>query len=1244
MPATPRSRELARLAPVAGLLSLLVLASVAQPVAAQLEETRGIEYIDMTLEEGVLEPEPPGEARTRLQVSLRSSLGTDAQGEAYRPSSVQFTGSVEPTQGNTTSGWGIGFVPQSVSMQVGETRNVTVIVSATMGADPATVRAVINATALVKRRHDSFIRHSEITVIGRVQPRRFASLTLIEPPPTVGPRDVTTTRIRLSNSGFYPDQYNVAVEEAGDLTIATPGTVGLQPRSTREIPITIFGPETHFEYGGMQIVQISATSMSDPSVSFTKAFVVNVSGTYLPPWTFPIWIVLAALIAYGGHRTYQKVKRDRERYGHPGKKLSEDEKEKIDRLEERKPELAEALRAKKEKEHEAKLAAYKERKERAEDQKPREMQKKLRKERRRQDKLRKSAVKKIRKGKDKGRPNREILQSLDPEEREQVQDDLPELLQAASAVGVLAAAQDDEEEGLEGLLAERRKDKATEQRIRLRAEALARIDHELEMGRDPEAIRDGLDVNRRQALGNEDLEAALAGDLDADPEQMIQDLSLMERRAGESYLEDLRKERAKLRRKALKTVKKGKRKDWSRKEILSRLDSDQIHLVGDKLQEMLETHLPVEAELVLLDPARGLSNKENKRRKKLQDKLHKRRMKVMDKAASKIEKMHEKGRTRHEILDELTSAQRWAAGDLLDTLMSPLPVAIGGLRAYLEDEDLDEDDRELWQTHLDKLRARKHKFAKKGLKRVRKLQRKGSDPEEIVAELPEIEREALHEVLGAILQPTLTGQIDGIEAFLADHEISEDETELWESEVSDLRDRREELRDEAVEKIKDLKAEGAPPEAIGERLTPAERDAVGKPVERMVQATLPEDVDVIRELMRDEKDPKAVRKAKKRAQKVRAEVREDAVAKVDKLLSGGGLLGGDPKEPREVLEELAHYERVVLGDALEVLFEPDLVSEIEALEAHLDGGDLSEAERALWEERLEDLRAKREAIRDDAIKKLRKAKKKDTEPDEIVEEITEDEHAVLGDAFKRLVAAPLPEDVELIDHMTRPDRDPDAIRDAKDDAHKARAKARKKAARKLKKALDKGVAPEAAMADLPYSHRRLLKDTDASVEEILQQDSGGLLSFGGSGDDEAREDEDDEGSSGGLLGGLSGKVDETSRKERAKELLEQGRSPAEVKRILDEEDRSGPADAEETGTKAEGSSGGLLGRLTGGKEPDEGAWKKDLARKLLAAGVPKEEVPALLRKAADEIGDLSGRARRKAIASFVEDHAGEGNR
>lgn len=491
-------------------VGLLILTTASAPVQAQLDPTEPtrIGQIELALEDGVLEPEPPGQAQGRMQVTLRS-LQSDARGTAHGSSPITLRGEVVPSAGNTTSGWSVSFAPQAFTLDFGETKNVTVYMSATMNAEPTEVLGVINVTALISRRHSSYTVSTETSVIGRVAARRFAAVFLTEPPPTVGPRDVTQTRVRLSNSGFYPDQYHVGIENTGPLTVATPGTVGLGAGQTRDIPITIFGPETIHEYGQMEIIQVTATSASDPSVSFTRSMVVNVDGFYLPPWTFPLWVVLVALAAYGGQRTYEKVKRDRRRYGHPAPRYTEEQKEKLEQLKERDKEKYKAVKARLDERYEEQLAAYKERKRKGKARSTGAILAKMAEKRKEEEKLRKSGLKTVKKLKKKGEPPEAIYQALEPGEREQLGDDLPEILQAPTAAGALIAARDDDEEM--GAVDKMRARKAETEEKRLRAEALMLIEHRREEGYDPEQIREELSVPQKLALGD-DLEFALEGE------------------------------------------------------------------------------------------------------------------------------------------------------------------------------------------------------------------------------------------------------------------------------------------------------------------------------------------------------------------------------------------------------------------------------------------------------------------------------------------------------------------------------------------------------------------------------------------------------------------------------------------------------------------------------------------------------------------------------------------------------------
>lgn len=755
-----------------------------------------------------------------------------------------------------------------------------------------------------------------------------------------------------------------------------------------------------------------------------------------------------------------------------------------------------------------------------------------------------------------------------------------------------------------------------------------------------------------------------------DPDELLEDLPPWQRFKAKRFSKDLQKERQDLRAEAIEIIKEAKEEDWSKKKVLKKLSPEQINLVGDLLPEMLEAHLPEEVELILLDAADELTRKEKRRRKKVRKELQERRREEMRNAAEKIERLEAEGAGKEEVLAELTRAERWAIGDLLPVLVQSLPDAVRDLEAYLEDaDDLREGERELIEDHLEHLREKKIEHARKGLAHVDKLTRKGRPPKEIVDELSILERACLEEALAPLLQPALSERIAGLEAFLEEARIFDEEVEMWEDHIEELRERRQELREEALEEIKSLKADAEPPEAIRDALSTAEIDAVGDPFDRILQATLPEDVDLLVALTSE--DGK-VDKARDAAREARAEALSATLDEIARLRDGEDkLIGGtEPKEPREIVEALTWTERRLVEEVLEPLLDRNPLTRLAALEDHVASAELSEPVREAWDDHLASMREHRDTLRREAVDTIKAGIEAGEPPETIAEELAEDQVAVLGDAAERMLTATLPEDVEVIHQATRPRKDPDELASAREEAKQARREAREETLDTIRALKAEGAEPEAVLEALEDRQRELLgDDLEALADAPLPEDVDVVALKGREGVDrdelrdalqdakEARREaraealetlheaqeagEDLQEAIAELPYGQRRILEDDPPEIEDGRLVEEPPDTGGLFSFLgggggDEADAEEPegAEAVEEATEGEGrGSGGLVDKLPfGSSGATDKSWKQAFAKRLLGKGVPKAEVVALVRKAdAKGVGELPDEKRERIL-------------
>lgn len=760
-----------------------------------------------------------------------------------------------------------------------------------------------------------------------------------------------------------------------------------------------------------------------------------------------------------------------------------------------------------------------------------------------------------------------------------------------------------------------------------------------------------------------------------DPDELLEDLPPWQRFKAKRFDKELQKEREGLRAEAIEIIKEAKQEDWSKKKVLKKLSPEQINLVGELLPEMLEAHLPEEVELILLDAADERTRKEERRRKKVRKKLQKHRREEMRNAAEKIERLEAEGADKEEVLAELTRAERWAIGELLPVLVQSLPDAVRDLETYLgDDPDLREGERELIEDHLEHLRDKKIEHARKGLEKVDKLTRKGDPPEAVVDELSILERACLEEALRALLQPALSDRIAGLESYLEETPLFDEEVEMWEDHIEALGERRQELRGETIEKIKDLKADAEPPDRIADELSAAEADAVGKPLERMLQATLPEDVDVLAAL--SSADGK-VDKAREAAKEARAEALAGALSKVARLRDGEDkLIGGtEPKEPREVVESLSWTERKLLEDVLEPLLDRDPLSRLAALEHHVTSANLSEPVQETWDDHLASMRDHRDSLRLEAVDRIKEGIEEGEPPEQIVEDLAEDQVAVLGDAAEKMITATLPEDVEVLHQATRPHKDPDELADAREDAKAARRDAREAAREKIKDLREAGAEPTAILEALDDRERTLLGDDleEMAAAKVPEEvDLIALKSRDGV-DREELEDALQEARDARLearaeaLETLHDAQDEGQDLQAAiadlpygqRTLLEEDPPEVEEGRLVEEPPETGglfsflgsggdagedaepePEGSGDEASDEKGASGGLGGLLSfGGGGFD---WKKEMTRQLKEAGVPDGQIVRKIRAVEDRIEQLPEDKQRALVERVAENARDDG--
>lgn len=454
--------------------------------AVSIQEGTVTATVNVTDETVVAPQQVPGTVAVRRTVDIETRILT-------------------PYSEEPTNGWAASVAKRSEQIGPSESHVTTLQVTAQPVATPNFIVVELNVSMTV--RDETVYNTASFPV--RLDPYRRVSVQIQDAPPRISPNEVTFYNIEVTNIGNYPDTLKLDIVESGKLQIGMTSALALDAKEARSVELSIVAPESFYDYGSTELVTVQASSANNPEASYLASIPVQISGFYLPMWTFPFWVLLVALAAYGGQRTYEKVKRDRRRYGHPAPKYTEEQKEKLEQLKERDKEKYKAVKERLDQQYKEELEAYKERKKKGKARRTGALLAKMEKKRKKKEKLRKSGLKTVKKLKKKGASPEEIYQALEEGEREQLQESLPEILKAPTAAGALVAARDDDEEM--STVDKMRAKKAETERKRLRAEALMLIEHRREEGYDTEQIREELSEPQKLALGD-DLEFALEGE------------------------------------------------------------------------------------------------------------------------------------------------------------------------------------------------------------------------------------------------------------------------------------------------------------------------------------------------------------------------------------------------------------------------------------------------------------------------------------------------------------------------------------------------------------------------------------------------------------------------------------------------------------------------------------------------------------------------------------------------------------
>jgi uncharacterized membrane protein len=135
------------------------------------------------------------------------------------------------------------------------------------------------------------------------------------------PRSHVTIDISLTNRGYYRDMFSLKfVEESGATIFASQQVIVLDPEETQQVRIDILTPEKFFDLGTPNIINIYATSISDPNPAPIGSFVIVTKGFYFSPLIgivlIPIILIIVIIFLFW---FFIKERRDIEHFGKPQK-------------------------------------------------------------------------------------------------------------------------------------------------------------------------------------------------------------------------------------------------------------------------------------------------------------------------------------------------------------------------------------------------------------------------------------------------------------------------------------------------------------------------------------------------------------------------------------------------------------------------------------------------------------------------------------------------------------------------------------------------------------------------------------------------------------------------------------------------------------------------------------------------------------------------------------------------------------
>jgi hypothetical protein len=298
-----------------------------------------------------------GSANVDLQIRDESY---DSQGETGVSHLISISAKVVS---GDSSGWGVSLTPTSISNTApGTTYHATLIISA--GSLVRNPTAKINITVKLEGWATAY---AYAQVFAKVNGTPIFTVSPVDPPITVKPYDIAIYRLSIVNSNIYPQTYKLWTKAESGWSAQVTSTLALDPLSSDEVYVAIVAPADRFYYRGeSEIIEVYVQPEGNESYIQMVPLVATVRGFYLSPWFYYVWLpILIACGLAGAYGITRKVEKEhKEQVDACGPKpekrgFSYEEKARLAKVKEEKPNVYALLVQKRERDYDIQLKKYK---------------------------------------------------------------------------------------------------------------------------------------------------------------------------------------------------------------------------------------------------------------------------------------------------------------------------------------------------------------------------------------------------------------------------------------------------------------------------------------------------------------------------------------------------------------------------------------------------------------------------------------------------------------------------------------------------------------------------------------------------------------------------------------------------------------------------------------------------------------------------------------------------------------------